>query len=124
MKQCTSMLKPSLMVAMLALVIAPVASVAQTAEEGLFTAGVVLSIDENQRVITIEEASYEGTQFRFTLGENTEILKDGQSISLGDIAIGDPVSIDYQESSGANDARSVEVLTTPGPETATSPSSR
>lgn len=103
------------MAAVLSMVTASGFSFAQTTED-LMTTGVVLGVDVNQRVVSIEEADYQGNTLHFVLAEDAAITTDGRNISLGDVRVGDPVSIEYRESAGNNEIQSLEVIARPGAE--------
>lgn len=94
------------------LLLLPLAAVAQQDELDHF-AGVVLAVDPAKGILTVEQASEDAPEKNFMVMDDTELTKDGGAISLGDIVVGDPVSVEYEMTSSGNRAHSVEVITKP-----------
>lgn len=90
----------------------------QRDESSAFAAGIVLAVDAAHGQLALEEASLSGETFTFLVQEDTHLEKDGDTIDLASIAVGDPVSVEYRTGpSGEKLAGSVEVLTAPAEST-------
>lgn len=78
-----------------------------------FFSGVVLGVDVSKRLLSVEEASLEADQMTFAVPADADIRKSGARITLGDVAVGDPVSVEYESTAQGAVARSVKVITMP-----------
>ena len=93
---------------------APTVPTASTQEKSTnFFCGIVLGVDASKRLLSIEEASLDAGKMTFTVSADADIRKKSASIELGDIRIGDPVSVEYEETAKGAVALSVKVITKP-----------
>jgi hypothetical protein len=102
-----------------ALVLTLVAAVptgAQDNAKDLYTAGVVLAVSPSRGTLTVVEAGLEANRMTFAIQSST-LLQKGQreteAITLSDIEVGDPVSVEYQMSGRTAIAESCRLLTAP-----------
>lgn len=95
------------------LLLVPLAAVAQQGEERDDFTGIVLTVDASREILTVEQASADAPEMQFTITDATDVTKDGNEISLSEIRVGDPVSVEYVTTSEGNEAQSVKVITEP-----------
>ena len=84
------------LVAVSAIAPAVVATPAQETSTSYFC-GIVLGVDASKGLLSIEEASADNTKMTFTVGSEAAIRKMSATIELGDINVGDPVSVEYRD---------------------------
>jgi hypothetical protein len=89
----------------------PVVS-AQETSAGFFC-GIVLGVDAPRRILSLEEASFDAEKMNFTVAADAEIRRGTTTIALGDIRVGDPVSVEYEETASGPLAHTVKVITKP-----------
>jgi len=79
-----------------------------------YTAGIVLAVDAAHGRLSLEQAGYDAVHMTMVIESDTRLQKAGSPIDLGQIHVGDPVSIEYRIGPAGRDlALSVEVLTEP-----------
>ena len=93
---------------------APTVPTASTQEKSTnFFCGIVLGVDASKRLLSVEEAGLDADKKTFTVSADAVILKESVSIELGDIRVGDPVSVEYEQTAKGPTARAVKVITKP-----------
>lgn len=88
------------------------AAESQSNEQGLFFAGLVLSVDPERRTVSVEEAGSD-RRMSFILSRETEIRRDEEPIRLASVRVGDPVAILYRQSGATAEVISLKVITSP-----------
>ena len=79
-----------------------------------YLAGLVLSIDPANRLLSVEEASLAAENRTLSVPADARVHKRGRAIELRAIRIGEPVSIEYENSPTGPVAQTVKVITKPG----------
>lgn len=104
----------SSILALAALLLASITWGAEAQEdEVLHFTGIVLAVDTSRDVLTVEQASEDAKKEHFLVSDGTEVTKNGEQIALSGIGVGDPVNVVYHTAASGNEARSVEVITSP-----------
>ncbi|MEW5895744.1 MAG: hypothetical protein AB1650_08340 [Candidatus Omnitrophota bacterium] len=86
--------------------------VVETVEKTVMISGKIAAVDIEKSMITVVEASQaegqEAAEIVFLVVESTEIDKEGESVTLAGLTIGDSVSVEYEtQESGENIAQSI-----------------
>jgi hypothetical protein len=95
--------------------------VTQQSTKTHFFTGIVLAVDPVDGLLSIEQASLEAPTMTFRIQSDTKIKKGSarlnrqEAIDLSDIRVGDPVTVEYEESASGALARpiAVRLITSP-----------
>ena len=74
--------------------------------------GIVLAVDEDGR-LAVEEAGAEYARRSFEVSDMAALKKHDKKISIDDLEVGDPVTVEYKETPDGLKALSIQVLTDP-----------
>lgn len=95
-----------------ALAMIAIAAAAQETELTYF-AGIVLGVDSTNRLVSVEEASFDAKHLTFSVPADSQLRKRGNAIELNMLRNGEPVSIEYEKTPSGLVARTIKVITKP-----------
>src|SRR5262245_59323073 len=74
-------------------------------------AGTTAAVGDGMLTVQVTKSpdAQPGGKVTFSVDDRTEIMKDGKPIQLGEIKVGDSVSVNYQEAGGSYMALSIGV---------------